>query len=399
MRDGKERSSGCDVQTSLQLQIRRLTSRVCLGGFGSCCEQVINTGEHIMQKNTLKKLGSVALVTLSLGYGSIAAAAQENVIVVLDATGTMQDAGDTAGTPKWDIAKAQAKAFVNMAHSDREYELWTFSGSAWTRHYSFANGAGKSVSQRQADVVAAIDALSVTPYATPLAMTVCDAVDALIAHEATVFPPPNKRIFLETDGLENNTPSTHACYGASSTTTYDPASTAPRGGLTANSWEWKVLNKAITGNPTSTASPPPGFEVVVDVTALFTYIPTASLGAFSVSDYAKSAPMAVEVGPMGNTFVAPLSDSGVAFFHALAEETGGRYVQIDPSNPPPTPGDVDSSGCTDYGDYVQIMQWYGQAVDIVNHPQSDLADLTRDGFVNYADYMVVVQNWGTGPTC
>lgn len=345
----------------------------------------------------LKSLAPFALAALGLGYtGTAAAADQENVIVVLDASGTMQQAGDASGTSKWEISKQRARDFVNLPHTDREYELWSFSGSSWIRHYSFADGAGKTVGQRQAEMINAINAASVTPYTTPLAMTVCDAIDTLIAHEQLVFPPPRKRIMLQTDGLENASPATHPCNGPASAAQYD-ASITPRGGLTPDSWEWKVLNKGITGSPSGTGNPPAGFEVIADITALFDYIPSMSVGSFSVAEYETVAPISEEIGPMGaTTYSEPLSLAAVAYFKGLAQKTGGRYTQIDPATPPPTPGDVDSSGCTDYADYVQVMQWYGQPV---TEPHSDLADLTRDGWVNYNDYLVVVQNWGSGPTC
>src|SRR5690606_10611183 len=141
----------------------------------------------VMQTNIIKHLGSLALVTGALAYSVPAFAQQENVIIVIDSSGSMATAAP-GGDPKWDIALDQAEAFVSLPHADREYELWTYSGAAWTRHYSFADGAGLSVSQRQADVLGFINSLSGPFSTTPLAGTLCDAVDSLIAHEATVFP-------------------------------------------------------------------------------------------------------------------------------------------------------------------------------------------------------------------
>ncbi len=75
-----------------------------------------------MQTNIIKHLGSLALVTGALAYSVPAFAQQENVIIVIDSSGSMATAAP-GGDPKWDIALDQAEAFVSLPHADREYEL------------------------------------------------------------------------------------------------------------------------------------------------------------------------------------------------------------------------------------------------------------------------------------
>ena len=323
-----------------------------------------------------------------------AQAQQENTVILLDSSGSMSQPGASDGTSKWDIALQGVRDLVNAPHPDREFELWTFNGVDYVQHFSFADGSTMTMAQRQMAVINAVDALPGPTDLTPMAMSICDAVDTLIAHEPGVFPIPTKRIAMWSDGLENSTPDTHPCWGPSSGTDYDPT-IQPRGGLETDSWQWKVLNKAITGDPQSTASLPPDFQIITDVQTLFEFIPTLSMAGFDAHEYAAAAPVAREQGTFGTAF-STMSPGALSFMEALATETGGRFQAVDPQLPPPVAGDITGDRCVDFHDYQQVIQFYGQSV---SSPESDEADLNRDGMVDYLDYTIVIQNWGSGANC
>jgi len=316
-----------------------------------------------------------ALTTLLLTNTVVAA--QENAIILMDRSGSMTGKGNVNGDKKWDIALRLAREFVTLPHTDREYELWTFSGTSWTSRYTFADGAGKTVSQRQSDLLGIINSLPGPTSTTPLAGAFCEMVDILMAHEPYIIPIPKKRVELLTDGIENATPSAHPCKGPNSSTDYDP-SAIPRGGLDSGSWEWKMLNKAITGDPlNSTANPPPEYRVLVDVHELFDYIPTI--------------PKSLRYNAAATQGAVPTQ-----FFQGLANETGGRYTKVDPAAPVPVLGDVNSDACVNYYDYQYVVNYWGQPV---TDSATDLADLNRDSMIDYYDYLVIVQNWGNGSGC
>ena len=335
-------------------------------------------------------------VTLGFVVGAAAlmmggeAVAQDALIVVIDRSGSMTGQGSVDGTSKWDIAIERARTEITATAADRAYELWTFSGTTWTRHYSFATGAGKTTAVRQAEMEAELDALPGPSSTTPLAGTVCDAVDSLTtwANGVGGFPPPLLRISLQSDGLENATNTTHPCYGPDSATAYDPTNPM-RGGLTPNSWEWKVLNKAITGNENNPNNTP--VTVIVDTAVLFDFIPTLAFAGPTIMQATSERTVTGAVVP--GTFNG--LGSGVSFFEGLANETGGRYVEVDPDLPPPVFADISGNGCVDNADYFALLAVYGQQVDATNIE----SDLNRNQVVDYADYLLLLNNFGLGYAC
>ncbi len=331
----------------------------------------------------LNRIAAGALALLCL-YAS-PASAQDALIVLIDRSGSMLGSGSPSGTPNWDIALDQARDRVSVGPPNRAYELWTYSGSSYTRHVSFSDGAGLSDGDRRNLMVNAIDALSGPSSLTPLALTVCDAVDGLInwASGSTTFPPPLLHISIYSDGLENSTPAGTQCAGPNSATTYDDANPI-RGGLTPSSWQWKVLNKAITGSPTNQSNTPA--QVIFDATVLLTnFLPTFSPTSAGGDDVAEA----------GHAF-APSSfsptSSGFDFFEGLARETGGKYVVIDSARPPPVLGDINGDRCVNNADFYALLAVYGQPVN----PSNIDADLNRNQVVDYGDYVTLLQNFGSG---
>jgi len=333
----------------------------------------------------LRKMIGLGALALGLGWASTAAATTNGIVVIMDQTGSMGDPTTINGVTqaKYLFARPDAASFVGSSAVDRQWSIWTFqdlgTGIDPTQLLTYATDAQTTSAQRQA----LINGLPLPNGTTPLAHTLCGAVQNLIDWvTANGFSPmTEKRIKLYTDGLENDTPTGDECYGPSSVNNYDSAN-PNRGGLDVGSWQWKVLNKAITGNANSTATPPQPLNVIFDVTALFDYIPTQSLkGAHQQRK---------ETSASGLSFYSTLSDSDASFFKALAQVTGGQYVQIDPATPPPVFADVNGDRCVGYADYYSILAGYGPVTSA-----TQAADLNRDGKVDYYDILIVLQHWGS----
>lgn len=336
-----------------------------------------------------KTTALLSLLTLSLA--SAPALAQDALVVIIDRSSSMNGAGSPDGTTKWALARDLAQAAIEVDAPGREFELWTFSGTSWTNHVNFAAGSALTDAARRSQMITALNSLPGPASSTPLAGSVCDAVDSLTSWAAAsgIFPPPSLRISLFSDGLENSTPSTHPCDGPNSASDYD-ASNPNRGGLTPNSWEWKVLNKAITGNPNNPNNLPGGISVIVDTHTLFNFIPSFGFAAMPMRTLRP-----YEATPSRQLVVSGFSPSGLEFLEGLSSATGGRYVEVDPTQPPPVFADVNGNGCVDNADYYAVIGSYGQPVNSGNID----ADINRNQTVDYSDYLAVLQNFGMGHSC
>jgi len=310
--------------------------------------------------------------TCALAAGARTAHADRHILLILDLTGSMA-ASSAGGMSRIDVGKAQLKTFLDIVPSQpTEYALWTFEGNTFTRVFSFSDQ--KSV----ADLKAAIDAASLGGV-TPLAHTLCAAVDELFSYKPNVFA--DKVIELATDGEENNTAPTDQCFGPPSAGKY-PA-------LDPGSWQWKVRNKACTGSPGApgpcnnpTGSSP--LSLIVDVYHMFDFVSLRGI------------PTNLEPGPKTRSFSGgqTLSASDdAAFFTGLAAVTHGRYSAITLATPLaqafPVPGDANGDGCVNITDRALVLQQFGT-------PGS--ADFNRDGIVNTFDLQTVLQNFGRGCT-
>jgi hypothetical protein len=316
----------------------------------------------------------IATVMLLLGASSRTAKADEHVLVLLDTTGSMT-LGSSGGLSRLEVAKARISTFLDTVPSvTSRYALWFFEGNTYTPIFSFADN--KTAAEVKARMLIA------TPGGlTPLAHSVCAAVDELINYLPSELH--SKRIYMATDGEENNSPVADQCFGPSSTTLYPT--------LTSGSWQWKVRNKACTGSATSpglcSAGVPPGLTLIVDVDHLFDFVP-----AMSASTSAVLEGRGRSRGTLAPAAAAPPPNADAAFFGGLARETRGRYAGITPSTPPaqatPQPGDVNLDGCVNINDRALVLQQFGTP--------GPSADLNRDGIVNVFDLQTVLRNFGRG---
>jgi hypothetical protein len=309
-----------------------------------------------------------------LGASARLASANEHVLVVLDVTGSM-DTPSIPGMTRLDVAKARLTAFLSTVPSvTSEYSLWFFEGSTYTPIYTFADH------RTRADLTTAISGAR-TGGATPLAHTICAAVDELVNYLPSELH--TKRIELATDGEENNTPAIDQCFGPSSSTAYPT--------LDVGSWQWKVRNKACTGNATTPGVcgggvPPGGLTLIVDVAHLFDFVPPFAARATVTPETGRHTRDAF------TAIAAPPANADAAFFSGLAQETHGRYTGITPATPPalaaPIAGDANADGCVNIQDRALVLQQYGTP--------GNGTDFNHDGIVNTFDLQTVLQNFGRG---
>lgn len=345
-----------------------------------------------------------------------------NAMILIDVSGSMADA-HTSTTTKMDRAIILAKQFVDEIEaggsdgrytgiSDKEYALWAFDGS-----FGSGNGFVDRILDFPATAAQVYQALgynasgtspSGTPDAaltpnttTPLAAAGCFAGTELVASlDATggledagyewdkldgLGDPVSigRELYLATDGLENATPSGNECAGFTSDEDYED--------YESGSWQYKLRNKLLTGNPSRENTLNSGLSV--NVSLIFENFVEGLSGGGSEVSYSGGTPYTT----------APTLSEALEFYGGLAQNTlHGSFetVTVDASGSVTArlPGDVDYSGCVGNADYSEMMQWYGQAVS-PNHPHSYWADLDGDGYIDYLDYLILYENWGTGGTC
>ena len=306
------------------------------------------------------------LVALSL-QGRDAAAQpfdEEHVLILIDRSGSMQTTrGD--GQTRFVEAIRRAKQYVGGPKDlPTEYSVWTFEESSSIQESGFAD-AGSTTG--------VLDVLQVGWGLTPLARAVCDAVDSLLNHEPGVNA--SKRLYLISDGEENNTPVDSPCYGPNSSGTYPD--------LTMDSWQWKVRNMIKTGDPLRDDNSP--FALVFDVDVFDNYVGLIGGGSSPV----------VEVSRETKGFTASstlLPASYLAFLRGVATDSGGTFTAVPDSGTAPIPGDTNQDNCVNATDFYHVLNNFGYPVP----PASPSADLNRDGVIDYSDYSIVVNNQGAG---
>lgn len=335
-----------------------------------------------------------------------------NAMILIDVSGSMAD-DHTATETKIETAIARAKGFVDEIEANseysglsKEYALWAFdssfgSGNGFVEHILDFPSTAAQVYQALGYNGGTLDAALTPTTTTPLAAAGCFAGTELVAsvdeNGALIEPgyewnkeeaPGDRaeivrRLYIGTDGLENATPSTDDCYGITSDEDYESFET--------DSWQFKLRNKLLTGNPTINTTLDSLLTVNVDL-IFKSYIDGLS-GSSSEQNYSSMTPYTTE----------PTLNQAMEFYGGLAENSRNgsfKTVTVDASGAITSrrPGDVDYSGCVGNADYSELSQWYGQAVDPA-HPHSYWADLNGDGWVDYLDYLILYNHWGEGGTC
>jgi hypothetical protein len=361
--------------------------------------------------SNIRKLVALALgATFSLGAPSLAHALpvdETNVLVIIDVTGSMMtDSG--AVTPGGDVQTrlevgrlSAIDWLVNNtgAFVSPEFAVWEFSRAS--NDPAIANfRVLHDFSTVKTQALAAVGASVQTSDSTPLAGTLCDAVDRLKTYEngKTMVDPSTgmtravrieRRIFLVTDGLENATLDTNDCWGPPATTNtvypnYD-----------FGSWQWKVLNKLKTGNANTPSTAP--FEYIIDVE----HILTSFITSLDPAAQAREAAFNEGLGARFQAGLVPYStvEDDVNLLRGLSVQSGGVYTQLAPDPQGVVsfkiPGDADSNGCVDMTDYGIFASVYGSQVSM-SVPATVQADFNHDGWVDDDDYMLLIQHWDEG---
>jgi hypothetical protein len=304
------------------------------------------------------------------------ASAKEYILVVLDTTGSMGTLS-LGGATRLQVAKDLiASRLAGFTDATNEYALWYFEGATSTEILPFAIG-----NAAKANVITT-SATAVLGGSTPLAHTICSAVDALVARG---IPSDVRRIMLATDGEENNTNPLDQCGGVGSTVLTDIPFDDP-------SWQNKVLRKLCTGDA---SDPDLGFcgfstdlALVIDVAQIFDFTP--------VTGFAASRPRATPVLEPASRLrsvsaVAPPVNIDQEFFTAITQITNGTYTGVTPQTPPDqvflAPGDANHDGCVTLLDRTQVLRDSGT-------PGNGFDDFNHNGIVDNSDLQVVLQHVG-----
>jgi hypothetical protein len=326
---------------------------------------------------------------------------ETNVLVVIDVTGSMMaNSGSVApGEPSVSRLEVGKLTALDWLINDTtgfvvpEFAVWEFSqtGIADPNFRLLRDFTGNKT-----QAIAAVGAATQRPDSTPLAGTLCDAVDRLKTYEngKTIIDPVTglrraariqRRIFLVTDGIENATITSNECWGPDAVT----ATAYPN--FDFGSWQWKVLNKLKTGNANTPSSAP--FEYIIDVEHILTSFISSAAGLAE-----NGAAASLEAAGGGPTLYSTVQ-SDVNLFRGLATQSGGTYTQLAP-NPQGIvsfriAGDANDNGCVDMTDFDIFLQVYGAQVSAAN-PLTIQADFNGDGWVDDDDYMLLIQHWSEG---
>jgi len=360
-------------------------------------------------RNKISRMLPVLVVSLTIASTAFAQLPSDGelALIMIDMSGSMTERTPD-GDVKFDIAIQGANEFLDEVYDMREYALWTFSETSANELADFDDHLTKE------QVRSLVNSLTLPnpSWLTPFAGRFCDAVDHLIdtQQERDDNTPPSvppfiydKRIALFTDGIENNTERVHECWG--------PTSDESPPWEEVDSWQWKIYNKASTGNAyTPPVSGLPA-TVIVDVLSIFDFIPSSyssrTFMMLPVQSVSPSAIMSVSAD-MGepvsaktlasiSTIQAPVNlmkseaQLAIEIYSGVTMQTGGIFITATEIEDVPFAGDGDDDGCVDIDDYNLVVQNYGKSFSY-NHP----ADLNRDRRVDYDDYLTLVQNWGDG---
>jgi hypothetical protein len=364
--------------------------------------------------------------------GTVLTADETNIAVLIDVTYSMTT-NLTTDTNRMKKALQLAREYVQKHASDTNVEFTLYSFKAdygVAANYVQQHLPWGSTAAQVLEWLAWDDAnnqpvkteLLPNGYATPLAGAGCflarevlgdlnlsqtdAAASGVLGHDwgktiavggKTKKSTISRHVYISTDGYENDTPDAAdddeiQCGGPSA-----PAGTS-FDSFPAQTWQWRLKNKLMTGNPLhvwSSTLPP----MVVDID--LTYNNMSSFGSEEAGQYASNVPYAE------STFFAARE-----FYRGISLKTGGAYreTRVSKAGTVETnfPGDATRDGCVGMPDYSMLVSVYGNSIW---QRQSDgreilddvalKCDFNDDGWVDYLDYVMLVDNWGRGtaPQC
>jgi hypothetical protein len=313
-------------------------------------------------------LTSLVVVIATLAAGSKDAHAQRRMLVLIDATGsmTLPRPGDMINPTRFHAAKALAtqRVLEQDALGLDGVAVYTFQDASAT-----LRTVGGFVPTN--DALIAIDGLNpnTVPFGiTPLAGSMCDAVDTLVLDGGAT-----KILQVSSDGEENATPAAHPCFGPFSTIATEPFS--------AGSWQNKVYVKAVGA-------------VIVRID-LFNPAPIISFAAQAAADpEGGGTAMQQQFASIAAAAINDRPPTLEEFFGALARATGGQLVVAHDEEPLPVFADMDGDRCVNRTDAILLARQFGRSIPAVDGK----FDLNQDGVVGFADYQILLDH-RTNPAC
>jgi hypothetical protein len=306
-------------------------------------------------------LTGLVVVLATAAAGSKDAHAQRRMLVLIDATGsmTLPRQNDMEHPTRFHAAKALAtqRVLEQDALGLDGVAVFTFQdASATPRTAGFVDTN---------TALMAIDGLDPTtvPFGiTPLAGSMCDAVDKLVTDGGAT-----KILQVSSDGEENATDPTHPCFGPFSASAIEP--------FTGGSWQNKVYMKAVGA-------------VIVRID-LFNPAPIVSLAARAANDPEGGANANLQA--FARLSAAATDDhppSLEEFFGALARATGGQLVVAHDEEPLPVYADMNGDRCVDRTDAILLARNFAKSIPVVDGK----FDLNQDGIVGFADYQILLDH-------
>ncbi|NOK15468.1 VWA domain-containing protein [Corallococcus carmarthensis] len=188
----------------------------------------------------------VVLGTFVMARPGTASAQQyeDHVILLLDRSASMALPA-AGGLTRFQVAVQRAQAVVAAGGSTpRHYAVVSFNGASYIMHRGFTTNTTL--------IQVTLNSLQVGMESAPVAHAICGSVDELLAYRPQALA--RKRIALFLASEDTGTPTSSQCYG--------PASTTPYPTPTPGSWQYKVRNKLVSGDPNTVGNPQ--FPVVQD---------------------------------------------------------------------------------------------------------------------------------------
>lgn len=218
------------------------------------------------------------------------------------------------------------------------------------------------------DAITAIRAATVTDDVTPLANSMCAAIDA--ARGSGTGATTTRFLEVFTDGAENNSIGL-PCAGPFSVFT----NVAP---FDAGSWQNLVYLRTTNPLPAIQVDP----TLYHDETGAFAFAKKADLEGAKLAALGRSPASTFAVG-----LAAAATD--VDLFSALAADTGGTFTEVVDTAPVPVVGDLDGDFDVDRNDAIALARKFGSAA-------TPALDLNGDNKIGFGDYALLLARFGTG---
>lgn len=328
--------------------------------------------------NVRRLLIGLATVAATVA-GASAAHADRKMLVLIDASGSMSTTRADTLT-RFEAAKQRAIDQINVQAGLglNGVAIYTFSDTTSTLQtaggFVSVNTALKVITgdPTATPPIPPLDLFTVGGGVTPLAGSMCKAVDDLLASGATT-----KILEVASDGEENATPVGDPCAG--------PFSMDPNPPYTTGSWENLVLSKV--------QNAPGGIQVQID---LFDPGPVTGFAAFAAAMDPEAQQTATMRFATAGSMLAAAADGPPTlqdFFTEIARVSGGRLTVVeDTQTSLPVVGDADANGCIDRSDAIAVARSFGQTGD----PQDLAFDFDNSGSVGFVDYANEVSRFTPG---